>query len=419
MLVLVLCWVLGLGAATLTPLPTAPLSSEPLARWLPASVTLPQFRSQYYEQRPLWTRHAAGFANVLSLGQLDGIIGSNPDAMVSRRGARIVREGQSPNVSGAITPDDAHQAYGIGATLVINQMERLAPSVRALAAELESFGLFVSANLYLTPGGARGFDPHWDPECSFIVQLEGKKTWHVFTAPKPNTLLPLPDDKANLGTSWRAASDSAPAETVVLEAGDVLYVPRGMPHYAETTKGANSMHLTMSLHSQLFTWHAILQLAISKQPELSVSIQHVRMARPPKLKAALGRKYSSKKGCTFEAMLLESLRVAADAHPELKRTVAPQWPEFTAATFGGYVGLWLSHLSEEGSAKKAATGAGCTRRKKLDAELVALAAQLAADGGGQFGVISKYVIGAVSEGKLSAKGERFGRPKKTHRMEEL
>ena len=43
-----------------------------------------------------------------------------------------------------------------------------------------------------------------------------------------------------------------------MQRGDVLYIPRGFPHMAETTGGNSSVHFTMTVMSQEFTWESFL-----------------------------------------------------------------------------------------------------------------------------------------------------------------
>ena len=45
---------------------------------------------------------------------------------------------------------------------------------------------------------------------------------------------------------------------IEMQRGDVLYIPRGFPHMAETTGGNSSVHFTMTVMSQEFTWESFL-----------------------------------------------------------------------------------------------------------------------------------------------------------------
>ena len=64
-----------------------------------------------------------------------------------------------------------------------------------------------------------------------MLQLEGEKTWTI----------QADGEAASLGsiTSWK---------TVVMKEGDLLYVPKGIFHYAQTADGFDvSTHVTIRL----------------------------------------------------------------------------------------------------------------------------------------------------------------------------
>ena len=44
----------------------------------------------------------------------------------------------------------------------------------------------------------------------------------------------------------------------------MLYIPRGWPHVAETEGTNPSIHMTMTLHVQDFTWESLLRFCASR-----------------------------------------------------------------------------------------------------------------------------------------------------------
>jgi hypothetical protein len=83
----------------------------------------------------------------------------------------------------ALYPDIAavRGAFDRGKTVILTAMQCRWGPVAALCRRLEErFGCPVHTNLYLTPLGAQGFDPHYDTHEVFVLQIEGTKHWRLY-----------------------------------------------------------------------------------------------------------------------------------------------------------------------------------------------------------------------------------------------
>ncbi|WP_405009233.1 JmjC domain-containing protein [Kitasatospora sp. NBC_01539] len=171
-----------------------------------------------------------------------------------------------------LPPDADHPTH----TLVLNGLHLSWPplrdAVRRLAAEL---GHPVTANVYLTPPQSTGYGPHWDTHHVFLAQAEGAKTWRLHP---PIVTDPLSRHR------WTAVGFTTEqldrvhdrAESVVLRAGQVLFIPRGWVHFGHTT-AEHSLHVTFGV--QLLTRHWLLQQLLDQ----AVEDPAVRAALPPDL----------------------------------------------------------------------------------------------------------------------------------------
>lgn len=103
----------------------------------------------------------------------------------------------------------------------------------------EIFGGYVFAKPFLTGASFSGLDVHFDTTEVFVIQMEGKKNWRVWSKIIENPTLPMQKDltETNLG--------STVIETT-LESGDVLYIPAGTPHAAKCLD-EYSLHLSVGL----------------------------------------------------------------------------------------------------------------------------------------------------------------------------
>ena len=131
----------------------------------------------------------------------------------------------------------------------------------------------VSVNLYVTPPGkGTSLVPHSDFQCSLMVQLHGRKRWRLWKV----DMAWLPVRYRHVyGRDEGDALDfdrlGPPLLDVTLDAGDVLYVPRGCIHHTSTPVADDptsadtnpSMHLTVGMEALWDTgisntWEAML-----------------------------------------------------------------------------------------------------------------------------------------------------------------
>jgi len=151
-------------------------------------------------------------------------------------------------------------------------------NIHSLLSVLESeFGCMVGSNAYLTPLNSQGFAPHYDDVDVLILQLEGYKRWRVY-APF-NKRETLPRESSRDYTEKEMEDNMAGEEMdVVLGPGDVLYLPRGWIHQAETVsrpsgvlkmdgvKDDHSLHLTVSA-MQNWCWADFLEMLMPEALE--------------------------------------------------------------------------------------------------------------------------------------------------------
>ena len=195
-------------------------------------------------------------------------------------GFRLVKEGRtlprtqytrSGRIGGQQVTDLADAAKVLdlvadGATLVLQGLHRSHAPVADLCEALEAdLGHPVQANAYLTPPGSRGLAVHHDTHDVFAVQTHGHKHWVVH---EPAMAAPLAHQP------W-SSDRHVPGRRILdieLAPGDVLYLPRGAPHAAETV-GEVSLHLTIGVRA--VTWYDVVQRAardLGEHPSLRESL---------------------------------------------------------------------------------------------------------------------------------------------------
>jgi ribosomal protein L16 Arg81 hydroxylase len=256
---------------------SGPPRSFGLARLL-SPVSPDQFLQDCWETRHLFVSRAASdyFADLPGLDAVDELITvTTPGATRSSDDGRLVRreDGGAPRQRGFRTsadgiPDihDIYRAYHDGHTVILNRLHRRSAAVAALCEELEAdLHHPVGANMYLTPAHSQGFAPHVDTHDVFVLQLHGSKEWHIGKATGELPLAYAPPEPTSL----------VDYERTVLQPGDTLYLPRGVPHEAITST-SSSLHLTVGVH--VHRWIDLLQETLGA---LATERTSLRKALPP------------------------------------------------------------------------------------------------------------------------------------------
>ncbi|MFC7892438.1 cupin domain-containing protein [Streptomyces sp. NPDC057381] len=141
-----------------------------------------------------------------------------------------------------LKPADLHGRLAEGATLVLDAIDELHPHVGQLAQELERHlrtGIQVNAYASWTP--EEGFGVHWDDHDVLVLQLDGVKKWRIYG---PTRQAPLHRD-----TDVPEPPPDEPMVELVLQAGDMLYLPRGWWHAVAASEGVHSLHLTCGMQT--------------------------------------------------------------------------------------------------------------------------------------------------------------------------
>jgi hypothetical protein len=187
------------------------------------------------------------YADVLSVEGLDAFLQSEhlPAAFVNvvKDGTTYGLEQWSRFATSArgdqrvAIPEKLFELYGEGATLILNQADRVVPSLNAACRALTlEMGLPVQANIYITPRAAAGFSRHSDDHEVLILQIAGSKRWllypQMYPQMHPQSAQPAP------GANGTVEID--------LQCGDLLYLPRGLAHSARAQE-ADSIHVTIGL----------------------------------------------------------------------------------------------------------------------------------------------------------------------------
>lgn len=284
-----------------------------------------EFISEYWERAPFFLqRDTRGyFESLLTRGDVDDVLATGRLSVDELRLVRrddvlgwsdYGRHGTASNGSaGEVDVWAVADQYRNGASLVLKSLDKRQPALARLCARLSAtFHARVWANVYVTPGSSQALERHYDTHDVFVLQIDGQKTWQVY----------------DVEVSWPTADQEVvpPSHelsellTCRLNAGDVLYIPRGYVHEASTEAGP-STHITIAVETT--TWAELfgefIQMVAKQEPSLRRSVPLANTGEMAEVKATWRELLD--KLHRFEPTLLEacqrSIELKAKALAEL------------------------------------------------------------------------------------------------------
>lgn len=137
------------------------------------------------------------------------------------------------------TSSQARELLGRGIGLVIRKAQRHDPQLSALAARFAlEFDAAPHIQLFVTPARSQGFGWHYDADDVIILQTVGSKQYYL----RQNTVVALAAAALPMDFT-EVLRESSPTMACTLQAGDALYLPRGMWHAARAIDESFSISL--------------------------------------------------------------------------------------------------------------------------------------------------------------------------------
>lgn len=239
-------------------------NSDPLAdsvnlfKWLIQPLRLKAFFTQRWEFTPIHIKrnNSDYYKWIVSTTMLDKILRDNYILFTKNIDITSYVDGvrETHNPPGRALPSVVWDYYLNDCSVRMLNPQTYIPQLHLLNATLqEFFGCFVGANLYLTPPNSQGFAPHYDDIEAFILQIEGKKRWRLYMPPSINEYLARRSSK-----NFDQSEIGEPILDTIVNAGDLLYLPRGTIHQGTTIDDTHSLHVTISLY-QRSSWCDLLE----------------------------------------------------------------------------------------------------------------------------------------------------------------
>ena len=233
-----------------------------------APLTIDEFFATYFEQRCL---HLTGddparFASVLDLDRIERLLWEQAgrlDEFVA-----VLQDGARQMAPRAGAFKWAEDLFNSGASLVLDDIGNyeldFARFQQRVRQELGTIDL--STNVYLTPASRQTFPVHFDVHDTFVIHLHGTKRWRTYAR-----VVELP--MAHHSRKLDLAKLGPVVDEIDLAPGHILYIPRGVPHWA-VAAGEPSLHVTLGFYPMRYVdlLRNLLHVAADAHPELRAAV---------------------------------------------------------------------------------------------------------------------------------------------------
>jgi ribosomal protein L16 Arg81 hydroxylase len=286
-------------------------------------VSAETFGHDYWQKQPLLIQRDAPdyYRDLLTLDGIDQFLSLSS---LHESEVQVVVGGRkaAPYTLAAERPGGRDQAlevlyehYRNGATITVQFLhQRWAPLAELCRSMGDELSATVQANVYLTPPAAQGFKPHYDTHDVFIAQVYGAKRWRLYRSP---FRLPLDTQRYSMPPE----GPGVPDREIELDAGDLLYLPRGIVHDA-TSADTASLHLTIGATHP--TWPGVLHSLIDKASALDPRYREalpIGFARDPRTARA-----SEQHLANLLADLADIMRTESPVVDAARTVRARSWP---------------------------------------------------------------------------------------------
>ncbi|KAH8392949.1 hypothetical protein KR200_001325, partial [Drosophila serrata] len=219
-------------------------------QWIMNPVQPDDFFSDFWEKNAclVQRKDPKFFSKLISFKMIDEMLNQHHLEFTTNIDITSYTDGkrETLNPEGRAKPPTVWGFYGDGCSIRILNPSTYLTGLRETCTMLqEFFHCLVGANVYLTPPNSQGFAPHFDDIEAFVLQIEGRKRWRLYMPLQPADVL-----ARESSGNYKQEELGEPILDEVLEAGDVLYFPRGTVHQAITDKDQHSLHITLSVYQQ-------------------------------------------------------------------------------------------------------------------------------------------------------------------------
>ncbi len=227
------------------------------------------FLQEYWENKLLHIKrnNSDYYKSLFSIEEVDALLDSNnltSEHVKVVKNQEYLTRNRYEHLDKSIYLNQLYSHYSDGYTIVMNEMDLFWNPLKSLCRSISnSTSCPTNAKMFFSPKDSQGLFPHFDTHDVYILQIHGKKYWTLYDAPVETPMT------ASQQMVFQKEQLSNP-KVKTLEAGDMMYIPRGVPHEAFTSD-ESSLHITICVYPT--QWIDLLTKSIQQLAHTNLALR--------------------------------------------------------------------------------------------------------------------------------------------------
>lgn len=249
-------------------------AGKEVLNWLINPFNVNDFIATKFEQRVILPHRKSPkyYSELISLDEIEKILQKN--TLEYQKNVIVTncvngKTNRNDYLTGRAIPHQIWELYEKGFTICLNNLEHFSANMHVLCSHLQEFfyATIETCTILSTPN-SQGFAARYDESESFIMQIDGRSQWQIWSPRNNSEILPLFKSQ-----DINDEDLPKPILETILESGDMIYLPRGYIYKSKTGQGTHSLQVKLNVYknNSFFDLFETLQSKMSSLATIKAS----------------------------------------------------------------------------------------------------------------------------------------------------
>jgi hypothetical protein len=225
-------------------------------------ISYDDFMEHYFHKRPCVLRRNSEYKDILKSSDIDRYFSTGPhkefremfyikseDILIEDLFTEALHDNKIMGFAPQLIAHKVREFFDNGGSVQIGSPHDIFPHIKKIKQEFEwLFNSYFSSTLFFEGSTPRDGDKHFDETDMFFFQTEGRKKWKITGSVAHNANYSMQQAVRSEYPGLKSDDDDDGEVFVdmIVEEGDVLYMPRGCSHIVDNI-GSKSLHVAFTL----------------------------------------------------------------------------------------------------------------------------------------------------------------------------